>query len=386
MNSKAIIVGLLGVALFAAQSASADSRQAAPSKQGRLAQNGVFVMGNDPDVNTVLAYELVRGELEEVGTFATGGKGGAGGNQGGLAYAQKQGVLLAVNTGSDSITAFDVERGFLDLAGVVSSAGSEPISVASCTAPRAERALVYVLNRGSRSIAGYSLDSDGELTFLPGSVQSLSSNPSGPAQILFDNTCRSVVVVERNPASFMVYQLDGDGVAAPGVNVASLSAGQLGSAVTRGNQLLVSETGTSAASSFQLDPLTPTLSPISQTVANGQAGSCWAVATQRSFRCDSYGRGCTIGYIMNAGTSNITSYTIGGDGALGLREVIAQDTFGGAFDGALANQDRTLIVQSRPSNQERALNVYRIRSDGSLEFAQLIEGLPATTNSVAAAN
>lgn len=376
VTALSLLTSLLCVQTVAAQ------RQ---SERVDLQRNGVFVLGNDADVNTVIAYELRAGALTQAGTFATGGRGGAGGNQGGLALAQEQRSLLAVNAGSDSLTSFGVERGFLDLRDVVSAHGVSPVSLATCTKAGSTSAYAYVLNAGSRSIAGFSLDGDGHLEFLPGSVQALSDSSSSGAQIAFDNTCSMVVVIERNPDYFMLYDLDDQGVADPGVQVASLSAGQLGSAVTTNNQLLVSETGTSAASSFQLDPEALDIIPVSQTVENGQAGSCWAVATERSFRCEGGGRQCTVGYIMNAGTSNITSYTIDHLGVLSLREVVAEETFGGAFDGALADRDRYLVVQSRVSPEQRALNLYRIAADGHLELAQIIDDLPASANSVAAA-
>lgn len=350
-----------------------------------LQQSGVFALGNDPQVNTVLAYALVDGELEPVGTFATGGQGSAGGNQGGLALAQDQNVLIAVNAASNTITTFGIKPGFLDLQGVVPAQGERPVSAAVCT-PKGRKAqpLVYVLNAQSRSIAGFTLDARAGLSPIAGSVQSLGERASSAAQILFDNTCRMVVVVERNAASFTAFKVDASGVAAPGVNVPSLSAGQLGSAITRNNQLFVSETGTSAASSFFLDTNTPNVTPISQTVVNGQAGSCWAVATQRTFRCQDGKRDCTIGYVMNAGTANITSYSVRPDGQLALREMIAHDTMGSAFDGTLAQGDRYLVVQSRVSTTERALNVYKVDAQGNLDYVQVIDGLPATLNSVVA--
>lgn len=348
--------------------------------------SSVFVLGNDTEVNSVLAYALRGQELHYTGTFATAGKGGAAGNQGGLALVAERNMLLAVNAGSDSLTAFDIKRDYLSLRDVTSAHGSGPVSLASCTADGSGETLVYALNAASRSIAGFTLGADGELAFIDGSVQGLSESTSGPAQILFDNTCSMLIVVERNPDSFMLYHVGDEGAVSAGINVASLSAGQLGSAITKDNQLLVSETGTSAASSFALDTMTPDIQPISQTVANGQAGSCWAAATMRSFRCADNARDCSIGYIMNAGSDNITSYTIAPDGVLDLREVVAAETFGGAFDGALAGGDRFLVVQSRPDMSSRALNLFTVEHDGELIRQQTIEGLPANANSVAATN
>jgi 6-phosphogluconolactonase len=352
-----------------------------------LRHHGVFVLGNDPEENSVISLELKHGELTPVGVFETAGKGGAAGNQGGLALDQGRGVLFAVNAGSHTISSFDIGAGALELESVTPAEGLGPMSIATCTpAGRHQQPLVYVLNEESRSIAGFSLNRGKRLEFLRGSVQSISNTASGAAQILFDNTCSVVVVVERNPASFMLYRIDRNGVAGAGLNVPSMSVGQLGSAMTRENQLFVSETGTSAASSFALDLSQPNISPITQTLANTQAGSCWAVATRRTFRCDGRRHDCTMGYVMNAGTANITSYAVKPNGELSLREDIAQATLGGAFDGALADNDRYLVVQSRASTEARALNLYGIDRDGTLEYLQVLDGLPATINSVAAIN
>ena len=352
-----------------------------------LRRNGVFVLGNDAEVNSVISFALKAGELTQMQTVETAGKGGAGGNQGGLALDQERGLLFAVNAGSDTISTFEIGARSLELDGVTGAEGAGPMSLATCTqAGHRGKTLVYVLNEGSRSIAGFELDRRSRLKFLPGSVQSISASTSAAAQILFDNSCSAVVVVERNAASFMIYAVGRDGVARTGKNVPSLSAGQLGSAITRNNQLFVSETGTSAASTFGLDLRSSNVRPITQTLANGQAGSCWAVATRRTFRCDGWRHDCTMGYVMNAGTANITSYAIKANGQLSLREPVAQATMGGAFDGALADDDRFLLAQSRVSTEERALNLYSVEKDGSLEYVQVVDGLPATINSVAAIN
>jgi 6-phosphogluconolactonase len=385
MKIRKMMLAALGVSAFAlslSQTASAHGRWGTD-----LRRHGVFVLGNDPAVNSVLSLELKDGELTPVGSLETGGKGGAAGNQGGLALDQGRGVLFAVNAGSHTITSFEIGARSLELESVTGAEGLGPMSIATCTpAGRHQKPLVYVLNEDSRSIAGFSLNRGNRLEFIPGSVQSISNTASGAAQILFDNTCSVVVVVERNPASFMLYRIDRDGVAGAGVNFPSMSVGQLGSAMTRGNQLFVSETGTSAASSFALELSAPSISPITQTLANTQAGSCWAVATRRTFRCDGSRRDCTMGYVMNAGTANITSYAVKPNGELALREDIAQATLGGAFDGALADDDRYLVVQSRVSTEERALNLYGVDRDGTLEYLQVLDGLPATINSVAAIN
>lgn len=386
---------MIGKMMLAALGTSAFVLSLSPdaSAHGRFAtdlrRDGVFVLGNDAEVNTVLSFTLSRGELKAVGTVESAGKGGAGGNQGALALLQERGVLLAVNAGSHTLAAFEIGARSLELTDLADAGGTGPMSIATCTPPGWQRRpLVYVLNEDSRSIAGFSLNRWNQLDPIPGSTQRISDNASAAAQILFDKTCSSVVVIERNPASFMLYRINQAGVAGPGVNIASMSVGQLGSAITRGNQLFVSETGTSAASSFAIDPFRARITPITQTLANEQAGSCWAVATERTFRCEGarHGRDCSMGYVMNVGSSNISSYSIARNGELKLHENVAAASMGSAFDGTLADDDRYLVVQSRVDTTERALNLYEIGADGGLEYLQVLDGLPATINGVAAVN
>src|SRR5688572_6951739 len=356
---KLILAGIsaFAVVLSVTQAANAHGR-----KGMDLRRNGVFVLGNAPDANTVISFALKDGELTQVQTIETAGKGGAGGNQGALALDPERGLLFAVNAGSHTISTFEIGARALELEGVTPAEGLGPMSLASCTQPGPKgKTLVYALNEDSRSIAGFEVDRRKQLRFLPGSVQSISASTSAAAQILFDNTCSAVVVVERNPASFMLYPVDRDGVARAGKNVPSASTGQLGSAVTRNNQLFVSETGTSAASSFALDLWRTNVRPITQTLANGQAGSCWAVATRRTFRCDGWRQDCTMGYVMNVGTSNPASSAIKPTGQPPIRERVAPASMGSAVDGALPDDERAAHRGLRDALAERKLAV---RLDG----------------------
>jgi len=88
MHIRTPILSLLslGVCLNAAPShVSARDGDGDEESRKNARGSGVFVLGNDSEVNAVLAYQLSGRELRYTGTFATAGKGGAAGNQGGLA-------------------------------------------------------------------------------------------------------------------------------------------------------------------------------------------------------------------------------------------------------------------------------------------------------------
>jgi hypothetical protein len=77
----------------------------------------VFVQGNDPNGNSVLAYRRARdGTLSLTATYATGGTGARLGgavvdplaSQASLIYDPDRNLLIGVNAGSGSIYAFGV--------------------------------------------------------------------------------------------------------------------------------------------------------------------------------------------------------------------------------------------------------------------------------------
>ena len=79
----------------------------------------VFVQTNELAGNHVVVYDRgADGRLTQAGTYATGGNGGAAApgtesdrlaSQGSLAYDAGRSLLVAVNAGSDSISAFKVQ-------------------------------------------------------------------------------------------------------------------------------------------------------------------------------------------------------------------------------------------------------------------------------------
>ena len=100
------------VALVAARTAPADVGQASKAATGSV----VFVQTNEPSGNHVVVYDRGGdGRLTRAGTYATGGNGGVAqpgtesdhlASQGSLVYDAGHRLLIAVNAGSDSVSAF----------------------------------------------------------------------------------------------------------------------------------------------------------------------------------------------------------------------------------------------------------------------------------------
>ncbi|WP_159731513.1 beta-propeller fold lactonase family protein [Methylosinus sp. Ce-a6] len=181
----------------------------AHSRDRNGAAGAVYTMSNDTSSNALLTFERnATGELTAKSAIPTGGRGtGAGlGNQGALALSDDGRWLVVVNPGSDDITLFNLKTGRPEPTARAASGGTRPISVSI------EDDLVYVLNAGSDSIAGFRLNDDhGRLEAVANSVRPLSGTGVGAAEIGISRGGRSVVVTEKATNKLTVYALDDEG-------------------------------------------------------------------------------------------------------------------------------------------------------------------------------
>ena len=148
----------------------------------------VYALTNSAQGNAVAVYDRgADGHLSSPRLYPTAGLGsGAGGlgSQGGVALTADGHVLLAVNAGSNTISAFAVTSSGLQLLDVVPSFGTQPVSIA------VRRNVAFVVNATSLSIHGYSIDKRG-LTPIAGSGQALSPSANTPSQIASRRTACS---------------------------------------------------------------------------------------------------------------------------------------------------------------------------------------------------
>ena len=335
------------------------------------APGAVYVLTNAPAGNAVLVYDRGGdGSLSAAGIYATGGAGsGAGlGSQGAITVSDDGRLLFAVNAGSNTVSSFRVRSDGLDIVDVAASGGATPTSVT------ARGGRVYVLNAGiPNGVSGFTVDVKGRLSPIPGSSLPLSAASTAPAQIGFDDEGGTLIVTERGTNRIVTYEVAADGsLTGPFVH-ASAGPTPFGFAVDKRNTLFVSEAGAGGgASSYRIRDAGG-LDGISSMVMTGQRAACWAVVTRN-------GR---FGYVINAGTGNISGFAIGSDGSatlLGANGITAT-TGGNPTDAALSHDSRNLYVRVAALGE---IAVFSIESDGSLTPRPSLNGTPAGLAGLAA--
>jgi 6-phosphogluconolactonase (cycloisomerase 2 family) len=306
------------------------------------ADRAVFVQTDNPAGNQVAAYDREPGgTLTAAGTYSTGGLGGALegsvvdhlASQGALTYDREDGLLYAVNAGSNTISVFAVFGDRLALRQVLASGGSFPVSVA------ASNGLVYVLNAlEGGALQGFRIV-DGRLVPLPGPPRALGLDPGAKPQ--FTNTPGQVQFSPDGTQLVVTTKANGNDVDVFGVN----AAGHLSKAVVnplpgdvpfavnfdQQRHLLVSEAGPSALASFELKED----GKIAQldSVPTGQAASCWVARAGRHF------------YASNTGSGSVTGFQSSVGGQL-LSEISRTSTDAGPVDATVPSGARFLYVQT----------------------------------------
>lgn len=322
----------------------------------------VFVQTDNPAGNAIAVYDRGQnGTLTPAGTYATGGNGGVQqgsvvdhlASQGSLAYDAGQSELFAVNAGSNTISAFDVNGDQLHLRQVVGSGGSFPSSIA------VHGDLVYVLNAlNGGTIQGYRLLA-GFLIPIPGSSRSLNLNPnatpqftSTPGQIAFSPDGRDLLVTTKsntNAIDVFPVNLLGLPSATPVVNTEP-NAVPFAVTFTGNDQLAVGEAGPNAVASFDLRG-NGTLQPVGN-VATGGTATCWVVADGQ------------VVFAGNAGSGTESSVLDSPFGGLTL--AATTNTDGGTVDATTSSDGRYLYVQTGAAG---IVDEFRVGPAGALAQA-----------------
>jgi 6-phosphogluconolactonase (cycloisomerase 2 family) len=349
LNVRRIVRGAFGAALVIGLSA-----WVAPLAAGaqtvddgihatRDADHVVFVQTDNTAGNQVVAYDRSQpGLLTLAGTYDTGGLGGALNgsavdhlaSQGSLTYDNADDLLFAVNAGSNTLSVFSVHGDHLFLRQVIGSGGLFPVSVA------ARGDLVYVLNaRSGASLSGYRIVT-GELHPINGSVRSLGLTiPTDtnefthtPGQVAFSpNGSQLIVTTKASANTIDVFAVRRDGRLDPTL-VANADPGAVpfGVAFDRGGNLLVANAGPNSVSTFNLHP-DGTVTLI-DSVANGQAATCWIARAGRYF------------YASNAGSPSLSGYKDNPSGDLTLLGSTPTDP--GTVDASASTDGHFLYVQT----------------------------------------
>jgi 6-phosphogluconolactonase len=327
----------------------------------------VYALTNSPAANAVLVYDRDEdGSLSPAESFATGGTGS--GSQGAVIVTDDRRFLFAVNAGSNSISSFRIERDGLELVDHESSGGVMPTSVAY------HHGLLYVLNAGvPNSVVGFHVGPRGELTAIEGSRRALSAASTSPAQVDFDHHGQVLVVTERSTNLIDTFLVDDDGRLDGPFSHVSAGPVPFGFAVTSQNALVVSEAGDGGGASTYGIGRDAVLHPVSSMIMTGQRAACWAVVTKNG----------QYGYVTNAGTGNISGFSIARDGSAALLDAdgVTAITGGNPTDAALSDDSRFLYARIAALN---AIAIFQIGRDGSLIPLPSLTGTPGGLAGLAA--
>jgi 6-phosphogluconolactonase (cycloisomerase 2 family) len=309
------------------------------------ARSAVFVMTDNTAGNSVAAYHRASsGALALAGTYSTGGVGGVltgsvvdhTASQGALTYDRADGLLFAVNAGSDTVSVFKVSGDQLKLHQVISSGGDFPVSVT------VNGNHVYVLDAlGGGTLAGYWIGG-GWVSSIPGSSRSLglgttaaSQFTATPGEVAFTPDGHALLVTTKastNAVDVFAVRPDGSLSANPTVNT---EAGAVPFAVNfdQAGHVLVAEAGPSALATFTLaSGGVLTQLAVADT---GQMATCWITSDGKYF------------YTSNAGSGSVSGYTVGWSG--GLTALGNTTTDAGTVDATSAGDGRFLYVQTGKS-------------------------------------
>ncbi|GIM93683.1 lactonase family protein [Paractinoplanes toevensis] len=276
----------------------------------------VFVQSNDPKHNSVLVFKRAAdGTLAAAGEYPTGGRGGAQkdnpfdplASQESLVFDRRNNVMIAVNAGSDSVTAFRVRDGKLTHRRTVKSGGHFPVSIA------VSGRTVYVLNAGgTTNITGFRLTHDG-LRPLAGSTRTLGITndavplfTDSPPQVGFSPDGRHLLVTTKSKNTIEVFAVAEDGhLSAKPVTTKSNGAVPFSFVFDRAGHLIVTEAAKSGVTSYTLRK-DGTLDVITPSVESGQQVLCWIARAGEFF------------YGTNPGSSTISLYTVDGKGKVSI--------------------------------------------------------------------
>ena len=384
----------------------------------------VYTMTNDPAGNAVVVFgRAVDGTLTKSGTFPTGGTSigfFATDNQNGLLLNEGATCLWAVNSLSNTISAFQVSGTSLSRVGVIGSGGVGPVSLTV----NEGLGVLYVLNNGNLlagtasppapspdSISGFTVGANCGLTALPGSTYSLSQTTgTGPAEVGFNPTGTVIVVTEKLTNKIDTWIVGATGLLSGMKMTPSVAHEPIGFAFDNRGQLLVTQadchnpTPPGVVPGCSVGPApapfdTPTLTSytvasdgtltVADSFVDNQAANCWVVITNsQRFAFTTNPLGFQPGGSVNpAGglppAGSITTFGLKPDGKLtkigvtdiptvlnGINAGDANTFLGITIDPALSRNSRFLYVLSE---LDGTINEYRVGLDGTLTHLGVVD-------------
>lgn len=343
--------------------------------------HAVFVQTNRASGNTVKVFARANdGTLTSAGPeVATGGLGGAAAgalgdslaSQGSLIF--NDGLLFAVNAGSNTVSVLRVDGLDLTLLQTISSGGLFPVSIA------VRDGLAFVINGGGAgAIQGYRIEHS-TLQMIPGDNRPLgltNTNPpnflTSPGQVgISPNgqwafvTMKAGVVNPNGKNIINAFRIDHNGVlSASPVASPSVAGAPFGFTFQTPNRLIVAEAGVSAVTTYKREGQ-GSLTPVG-SAPNGQTATCW-IQQVGSFY-----------FTTNTGSLTISKYRVEPNGQPVLLDPVAAMPAANPID--MTESGGFLYVQSGIGG---FVNVYTVASNGSLTLRQTAtDGLPMFANGI----
>jgi 6-phosphogluconolactonase (cycloisomerase 2 family) len=372
---------LLAVLLAAVLATLVSARAASPDPgRGQRGPDLVFVQTNEVTGNRIVVFHRADdGRLTEAGRYATGGNGGVAlpGNesdrlasQGSLVYDSGSRLLLAVNAGSDSISAFSVQGDRLQLLDVLPSGGGFPASIA------VHGRLVYVLNAGGRgTVQGFRILPFG-LRPIPHSARDLglaNTDPpdflTSPGQVGFTPDGSRLIVTTKASGSLIdVFQVLPNGRLSE-TPVRNPSATPVPFAFTFAptGRLVMGEDGASTVTTYVVNPEGTLSDP--KSLGDNQVALCWIQRVGRFY------------YVSNTGSDTLGGYEISAAGqpALVTSTGVVAHTTPGPIDLTSPTGTSFLYAQTGSGS----VHEFRVNADGTLTQLGVIGGLPVGMEGIA---
>jgi hypothetical protein len=379
-----VVLTVLVAVSVAAQAAFAHDGPRQQDGRGDHDAHGglVFVQTNELHGNRIVVYRRADdGVLSPAGVYSTGGNGGIAapgdesdrlGSQGSLVYDAGHSLLLAVNAGSNTVSAFRVRGDRLSLVDVVPSGGDFPASIA------VHGKLVYVLNAGGTGIVqGFWITRDG-LRPLHDSARSLglaNTTPpnflTSPGQVGFTPDGGKLIVTTKGSGSAIdVFRVGPDGRLS-GSPVVNVSATPVPFAFTfdPSHRLVVGEAGTSSVTTYMIND-DGTLAG-AQSLSDNQTALCWIQAVDGYY------------YVANTGSNTLSAYRIDSAGkpSLVTQTGVVAATEAGPIDLTAPSEGGFLYGQTGAAG---TVDEYRVNQDGTLTKLGAVTGLPPGIEGIAA--
>ena len=333
------------------------------------AQAVVYTLSNEAAGNRVIAFDIVdnQGNLEQIGSFDTGGTGTGNpiGNQAAMATDASDRWMFVTNAGDGTVTSFRLLEDGLQFVNKVPSGGFSPISVT------VHGTLVYVLNEGSGersdrphirydTISGFRFTAGGQLEPLHGSTRILDRTQlTAPAQVGFNKSGTVLLITEKatNTITTYVVRQNGRPVRHP-LKRPSAVPTPFGFEFGDRDYVFITEANGGAegvTASYRVNRVTGEVSSLVDLVEQGDA-TCWTVLSSDQ----------TMGYSVNTGSGTVSTYEVNFDGTLEpfVRRGTDEVPTGAAPRDAVLTQNNQFLYTL--NNGDGEIRAFRVRRSGAI--------------------